>query len=66
MICYVQRDQTAGLWCSRQKRRQKRQYARMKAKREPFPKAMGKPWNDDVPMRLFACESVRAFFGGRE
>lgn len=58
------RDQTTGRWYQRQKRTQKHQYARMRARREPFPKATGKPWNDDITMQLFVCDSVRTFLAG--
>lgn len=55
------RKQTEGRWYMAQKRRQKRRYAKMKAKREPLPKNVGQaPWNEGFPEKLHVCESVRA------
>lgn len=56
----IQRDQAVAPYYEAQKRRQQFEYARMKAKREPFPRAMGKPWNDMAgELVLHVCPSVQ-------
>jgi len=56
------RDQKAAAYYPKQLARQKRRYAKMKAKRQPIATGVAaKPWNDmEGEMVLHVCDSVKA------